>query len=149
MAMDTRYFFVYGSLRPDDDSGQPWTKTAVSGLNAQRARLSRARMYHDYNYACIVLDSEEFSSKDCITGYVLSTNDDRLFREKLQLFDQIEGYRGPNSSHNYYDRAVVDVELLDKENPSKVKAYVYHGTHVCKRKNLIPSGDWLQRNRER
>ena len=24
-----RYFFVYGSLRPDDDSGMPWTKQAL------------------------------------------------------------------------------------------------------------------------
>ena len=53
-----------------------------------------------------------------------------------------------------------DVELIpstsanvnnDNNNSIKtresVKAYVYHRTNQCKREKLIPSGDWLQRER--
>ena len=29
--------FVYGSLRPDDDSGMPWTTQAVFGLEYAKA----------------------------------------------------------------------------------------------------------------
>jgi len=52
---------------------------------------------------------------------------------------------------------VRDVELIpstsangnnnSKSKKESVKAYVYHRTNQCKRKKLIPSGDWLQRER--
>lgn len=29
------HMFVYGSLRPDDDSGQHWTKAFVDGFTVQ------------------------------------------------------------------------------------------------------------------
>jgi gamma-glutamylcyclotransferase (GGCT)/AIG2-like uncharacterized protein YtfP len=140
MISSVRYIFVYGSLRPDDDSQQPWTKEAVAGMKAEKARLRGARMFHEYRYACIILEPAN-SSDSFVHGYVMSTeNNDELFREKLSLFDSIEGYKGPNAS-NFYDRAVMDVEL---ESSSIVKAYVYH-RHGCNRENFIPSGDWLKR----
>ena len=143
--MAIRHVFVYGSLRPDDDSGQAWTKEAVRGLRAQKATLSKARLFHD-QYACAVLDSA-YDKNHSILGYVLSTNDEELFKEKLALFDKIEGYKGPDYS-NLYDRTILDVELLpsNEQNPTSVEAYVYHGTNRCNRENPIPSGDWLQRN---
>jgi len=168
-----RHFFVYGSLRPDDDSCQSWTKSAVSGLSAQKARLLNARLYEE-EYACaVLLDSSSSSSPENgssnggsdnnhIVGYVLSTNDEQLFKEKLQLFNEIEGYQYDGSPNNLYDRTVRDVELIpstiDDNNNNinnnnniqareSVKAYVYHRTNQCKREKLIPSGDWLQRER--
>ena len=112
---------MYGSLRPDDDnSGKSWTKSAVAGLKHQKAKLLNAKLYQE-EYACaVLLDSSlspEISSggsgsdNNSVMGYVLSTNDDELFKEKLQLFDQIEGYTGSSSS-NLYDRTVRDVELI-------------------------------------
>ena len=169
MSTAIRHFFVYGSLRPDDDSKQSWTKSAVSNLYAQKARLLNAKLYEE-EYACAVLldslSSEEISSgdsgsnNDSVIGYVLSTNDEGLFNEKLQLFDDIEGYNYDGFPNNLYDRTVRDVELIppttanvnnDNNNSIKtresVKAYVYHRTNQCKREKLIPSGDWLQRER--
>ncbi|KAL3790248.1 hypothetical protein ACHAWO_001323 [Cyclotella atomus] len=141
-----KYVFVYGSLRPDDDSAQPWTRDAVAGMIAEKARLPRAKLYHD-RYACVVLESLEDRSKtktslsdSYVHGYVLSTSDKEMFKQKLSLFDRIEGYNGPGSL-NLYDRTVVDVELESRT----VMAYVYHGSHRCSKRNLIPSGDWLQR----
>ena len=151
------------------DSKQNWTKSAVSGLLAQRARLLNAKLYQE-EYACAVLLDSSLSSEissggsgsdnNSVMGYVLSTNDEQLFKEKLQLFDQIEGYNFDGSSNNLYDRIVKDVELIpfttdgsNNNNNSKesktesVKAFVYHRTNQCDRKKLIPSGDWLQRER--
>ena len=34
--------FVYGSLRPDDDSGMPWTKSALVGMNYKKATVKDA-----------------------------------------------------------------------------------------------------------
>jgi len=84
-----------------------------------------------------------------VVGYVLSTKDEDLFKQKLALFDHIEGYRVPGARNNFYDRTIVDVDLLPtgKQKAESVKAYVYHGTHFCSRSNLIPSGDWLKRTR--
>ena len=163
MSKAIRYFFVYGSLRPDDDSGQSWTKSAVSNLHAQKARLCNAKLYQE-EYACaVLLDSSSSKSSgcgindNCIVGYVLSTNDEQLFKEKLRMFDEIEGYYSSSSNNNEYDRTVRDVELIpstktDGNNSSigktrSVKAYVYHRTNQCDRKKLIPSGDWLHRER--
>ena len=53
-----RHIFVYGSLRPDDNSNQTWTKDAVSGLTAQRAKLYNTKLYHD-QYACAVFDEND------------------------------------------------------------------------------------------
>ena len=169
MSTTIRHFFVYGSLRPDDDSGQSWTKSAVSNLKAQKAKLLNAKLYQE-EYACAVLldsssSSPESSGSGCgnnnnnyIMGYVLSTNDEQLFKEKLRLFDEIEGYNS-SSSINLYDRTVRDVELIPSttnvnnsnsdsiQTRESVKAYVYHRTNQCDRKKLIPFGDWLQRER--
>lgn len=44
-----RHIFVYGSLRPDDDSGMPWTHDARADMRGQKALVRGARMYkHDY-----------------------------------------------------------------------------------------------------
>ena len=169
MSTAIRHFFVYGSLRPDDDSKQSWTKNAVSGLYARKARLCNAKLYQE-EYACAVLlvdspssikssgNSSSGSDNNSVMGYVLSTNDEQLFKEKLRLFDQIEGYNYDGSPNNLYDRTVRDVELIPStsnvnnnsnrssiQTRGSVKAYVYHRTNQCKREKLIPSGDWLQR----
>ena len=90
--------------------------------------------------------------------FYVSTNDEQLFKEKLQLFDQIEGFNYDGSSNNLYDRTVRDVQLIpsttdsnnssNKQSIESVKAYVYHRTNQCNREKLIPSGDWLQRERD-
>ena len=39
---DIKSVFVYGSLRPDDDSGMPWTKSALVGMEYQKAKVMDA-----------------------------------------------------------------------------------------------------------
>ena len=47
-----RSIFVYGSLRPDDDSGMPWTKEACDGMNYCKAIVKDHCMYID-TYASV------------------------------------------------------------------------------------------------
>ena len=42
MRNTAKAFFVYGSLRPDDDSGKAWTKEAVDGMTARKAIVKDA-----------------------------------------------------------------------------------------------------------
>ena len=139
--MQVRHVFVYGSLRPDDDSGQSWTRDAVAGMNSQRAVLRGAQLFRD-QYACAVINPG-LSNDTSIQGYVLSTSNDDLFYSKLKLFDQIEGFHGPNNSQNLYERDVMEVHVGGSQGT--VKAYVYHRA-ACSREHLIASGDWLKRN---
>lgn len=148
----TNYVFVYGSLRPDDDSGMPWTQTALKGMQCQKAYLQGAKLYKD-TYASVVLGfSEEFR----VIGWVVTTPDSARFSEKLCLFDQIEGCN-PESGGGLYQRAVVDVRLnlsdprfcvngpIGSEGQC-IRAYVYHRPD-CDRGEWIESGDWLERVR--
>ena len=49
--------FVYGSLRPDDDSGQLWTQKACLGMCARKAKVKGAQLFKD-SYAVAVLEKE-------------------------------------------------------------------------------------------
>ena len=53
---------MYGSLRPDDTSGQQWTKDFVAGAEATPARLRGASLYQEH-YAAVVLEEEEGRSR--------------------------------------------------------------------------------------
>ena len=136
-----RHVFVYGSLRPDDNSGQSWTRDAVEGMNAHRAELRKAQLFRD-QYACAVINP--CLSNECsIKGYVLSSSDDDLFCSKLKLFDRIEGFYGSKHSQNLYERDVMEVHIDGSQET--VNAHVYHRA-ACSREHLIASGDWLRRN---
>ena len=66
---EARACFVYGSLRPDDDSGMPWTEKAVEGMMAQRATISGFSMFKK-GYACAVKSG---NPKDKLVGWILTT----------------------------------------------------------------------------
>merc|ERR1711935_515461 len=49
------HIFVYGSLRPDDNSRQPWTDEFISGMTARKATIGSAMLFWDsypQGYAC-------------------------------------------------------------------------------------------------
>merc|ERR1712070_903360 len=68
------YIFVYGSLRPDDDSGMPWTEQACQGMLGQKAVVKAAKLYHD-QYAVAVLHTDETPDDAQVIGWVLSHHD--------------------------------------------------------------------------
>lgn len=52
--MEAQALFVYGTLRPDDDSGATWTHDFLKGLRSQKAVLRNAQLCFDV-YPCAVL----------------------------------------------------------------------------------------------
>jgi gamma-glutamylcyclotransferase (GGCT)/AIG2-like uncharacterized protein YtfP len=147
------FVFCYGSLRPDDDSGMPWTEEAVRGMRGQPATIQGAKLFVD-TYASLVLDDDKTDgTNNLVVGWVLTANND-LFQEKMKYFDRIEGY-DPDGS-GLYERAVARVRLGDPakaiggnpigEQGTCLRAFVYHRPD-CNKECLIESGDWLCRDR--
>ncbi|CAB9501991.1 expressed unknown protein [Seminavis robusta] len=139
---ECRYVFVYGSLRPDDESNKSWNQDAVSGMLGQWAELRGAHLYND-KYANVVFEGAK--SEDTVYGWVLTAGKS-WFTKRLKLFDLLLGQTGGS-----YERTITKVWLLGdpKIGPpgSSVMAYVYHIPNGDKsEENLIPSGDWLLRN---
>ena len=141
---ECKYVFVYGSLRPDDDSGMIWTQNSVAGMLGQLARLPRAKLYIQ-DFATVSFDgaTEEHS----VVGWVLTAGE-AVFKKKLAEYDLIQGY-DPHGS-GYSNRTQRDVWLLGDTNIAPagtcVKAYVYHRSVMLDEKYWIPSGDWLRRD---
>lgn len=52
--MEVQALFVYGTLRPDDDSGAAWTRQFLEGMDSRRAILRNAQLFFDV-YPCAVL----------------------------------------------------------------------------------------------
>ena len=125
-----RHIFVYGSLRPDDDSGQAWTAEYVDGFDVvARAVLPEALLWKD-TYACVSLDG---TSDDVVNGYLLGIPDPskRLAWEaKLAQADQIEGFDPEDPvGGSLYQRAivraaVVNTDMVGYDGYDAVWAYV-------------------------
>eukprot|EP01083_Nonionella_stella_P171169 584087_1 len=141
-----RRFFVYGTLRDDDDSNACWTKSFVKDCIGQDALLYGFKLYKlsQANYPFAL----KTNSNDCVVGRLLYWNEDReFFVEKLQIADGIEGYHEADSEHNLYQREVVDVVIAGTKETEK--AIVYYRTNASKLMQnaiAIPYGDWLKRN---
>eukprot|EP00662_Eupelagonemidae_sp_cell21_P044322 gene44322-10496_t len=86
--------FVYGTLRPDDDSGAAWTEPFCEGMEALPARVKGLRLYLDR------LQTKWWARP----GARLMTcrDDDESWAEKCAMADRIEGYP------EFYSRAVVE-----------------------------------------
>ena len=138
--------FVYGSLRPDDDSGQMWTKQACEGMTARKAIVKGAQLFRD-TYASAILGRDGHK----VVGCVLTIDDDAAFKEKLESYDRIEGYNAEDPSQGLYDRAVVVASFIDddgNETGETLETYMYHRTKIDETQP-VPNGDWLQRDRSK
>eukprot|EP00933_Yihiella_yeosuensis_P001939 TRINITY_DN10318_c0_g1_i1.p1 TRINITY_DN10318_c0_g1~~TRINITY_DN10318_c0_g1_i1.p1 ORF type:complete len:668 (-),score=138.27 TRINITY_DN10318_c0_g1_i1:292-2295(-) len=133
-------FFVYGTLRPDNDTQATWTKPFNQGLSGELATLSGASMYHEGSFPSVCLEKTRCS----VRGYLLTPEDktqfDQIMSSKLAEADCIEGYP------SLYDRAVVTVVTMSGESK---QAYVYHRNGRIDRLQCrcIADGDWLSRKR--
>lgn len=140
-------FFVYGSLRPDDDTGMPWTRNFADKTISKPATLSCARLYED-SYACVVLGrgaqtdapigtlDPDVTQEDQVQGYAVRPRVDKVsLSSLLKEADSIEGYP------SLYKRNVVTIKL---DNGQEMDAFVYHRPE-CEKDKHIPSGNWLER----
>lgn len=132
-------FFVYGTLRPDDDSGASWTKSFSEGLEAEVAYLPGASLYIDGRYPAVCFEDTSCSVKGMLLKPA-SSAPLTLLASKLTEADNIEGYP------DLYSRTVATVL---NENGVASPAYVYHRTGKFERSCSlrIADGDWLSRVR--
>lgn len=162
--------FVYGSLRPDDDSGMPWTHAACDGMigecrfravslkdcmsTGQKAVVTSAKLFHD-EYAVAVLKTDT-AQEGRVVGWVLSHKDPQIFAEKLASYDAIEGFNRQTPEGGFYKRTVTSAYLENQVREGQqqqigdpgdaVQVYMYHRTDPCL-ESPVPAGDWLARVR--
>ena len=135
-----RAIFVYGSLRPDDDSGQAWTKAACQGMDWIKAEVPDAALFKD-TYASAVLGKKGKK----VIGCILSCGDDEDWLEKLEQYDRIEGYdKNRKQEENLYQRKKVVAKIAG--SGEKVEVLMYHRPSANQSEE-VPNGDWLQRVR--
>jgi len=132
-------FFVYGTLRPDDDSGAAWTKAFCEGLDSEPALLPGASLYVDGRYPAVCLEQTRCS----VRGVLLtpsSKDKANVLGLKLKEADRIEGYP------DLYQRTVA---LVETASGQLKYAYVYHRTGRTDRKasERIADGDWMSRKK--
>jgi len=132
-------FFVYGTLRPDDDSGASWTKAFCEGMHGEVAFLGGASLYVDGRFPAVSFEQTQFS----VRGALLTPNSKdaaAVMAAKLEEADRIENYP------ELYDRAVATVWTA---SGMARRAYVYHRTGRTDRSECvcIADGDWMSRKR--
>ena len=133
---EIRFVFVYGSLRPDDDSSMPWTKEATNGMLHLKAIVYDYCMYFD-RYAAV--KSNRPGKK--VIGYLLSVDPTKnlCWEEKLKIFDEIEG-----TSRGLYQRVITSATVL--ETGEEVACFIYVKNDASEEYE-VPEGDWLKRDR--
>ena len=138
--------FVYGSLRPDDDSGQMWTKQACEGMTARKAIVKGAQLFKD-SYAVAILERPGHH----VVGWVLTHDDDAVFKEKLEGYDRIEGYNADNPEQGLYMRDVTEATLVDEDGNETGETeftYIYHRKGISENEP-VEDGDWMKRDRSK
>ena len=134
------HFFVYGTLRDDDDSGSPWTGPWIANCNAKDGQCPGYKMFQEkhLNYPYAVKTGDP---NDVLIGRVLTWNDSATILAKLKSADDIEEYEDGNPD-SLYQRTVVDIDgtpcYLYYQNPSQ---------SVIDRSVAVPNNDWLQRQK--
>lgn len=134
---DPKAFFVYGTLRPDDPSGAPWTKPFNQGMKSFPARLFGHRLYKE-QYPLVMSPDAGAKATDCVVGDLVFPISEYDWQEKLAQADSIEG------CPDFYQRKIVSVtRLLDN---STTRAWLYYRTAPVDAENIkhIPSGDWTK-----
>ena len=133
---EVRFIFVYGSLRPDDDTCMAWTKEANCGMLYSKAVVYDHCMFWD-TYASV---KSKRPGKQVI-GYLLSVDPSSKqvdFANKLKCFDEIEG-----TSRGLYLRMVTNAIIL--ETGEKVACFIYVRNGASEAYE-VPEGDWLKRD---
>jgi NAD-dependent deacetylase len=136
LAKSCHGIFVYGTLRPDDDSGASWTKSFCEGMDSEAAFLPGASLYIDGSYPAVCLEKTRCSVRGVLLTPAIGTD----MNEKMTEGDRIEGFP------DLYDRTLATVHTA---RGHAVHAHVYHRTGRTDRANCVrlADGDWLSRKR--
>merc|ERR1719242_2575235 len=140
-------FFVYGTLRDDDNSGAPWTAYWTKNASfCSYAKVYGFKMYKSkkLNYPFALQTN---NPNDYITGRLLQWNHKATFDQKLLEADHIENY--DENSFDGYTRSIMDVEIIQDGITDCTKAVMYFqkfGTQSLINCDEVPNGDWMNRD---
>ena len=132
---EQRLFFVYGSLRPDDITNQPWRDEWLEHGSMSLGTIVNARMYDD-TFACVeTTDTTDTTATlhGKVYGYLVSFPA-HLYLSKLKLGDHIEG------TPYLYTRELTKARVGD--TGIEVNAWIYTQNYCDKEKPVI-SGNWV------
>lgn len=114
------FLFVYGTLRPDDDSGAEWTKPWNEKCKSFKAEVNHAKLYF-HEYPVVVLDKSIGGDEDCknskVYGYVQTCDTEEQFAKLLKEGDEIE------DCPRMYQRTIASVYVYDFKQ--YVNAWIY------------------------
>ena len=130
LAHPPKWFFVYGSLRPDDPTNQSWRDAWLAGSVEQLPATVHGQLFKD-TYACAVLGD---TATHRIHGYVVRFPAGARHASKLRDADEIE------ACPSLYQRAAV---IATTTSGRRMLAWVYHRS-ACSKDNPVPGGDWVK-----
>ena len=81
-------------------------------MNGQKAIVKTAKLYHD-NWASAVLEDDPTSEQGKIIGWVLNHDNPETWKQKLELYDEIEDVNDPDDPESY-QRCVTSAYLLEE-----------------------------------
>ncbi|KYR00860.1 hypothetical protein DLAC_02917 [Tieghemostelium lacteum] len=150
--LECKSIFVYGTLRPDDNSGAPWTIEFKQDMVFKKCLFPNGILFYDSypSVTIITKDNEQdlnkiYKDNQCrgIIGYCATFNKNEGFGEKLSSADAIEEYP------SLYNRSLVTVYPIDEENnviqgEDSIQCHIYHRQN-CNRDIVLSDGDWLNR----
>merc|ERR1711933_53179 len=140
-------FFVYGTLRDDDNSGAPWTAYWTKNVSfCSYAKVYGFKMYKSKkaNYPFAIQTN---NPNDYIMGRLLQWNNPNTFQQKLLEADHIENY--DENDFDGYTRSIMDVETIQDGITDCTKAIMYFqqfGTKSLINCDEVPDGDWMNRD---
>ena len=146
-------FFVYGTLRDDDDSGAVWTAGWTAGCTARNGKVYGFKLYVQSRGASYPFAARSDNEYDCVVGRIVTWADSETVDAKRKKADQIEGYDDFfGNTQSLFQRKVVHVEDVDNGG-EKVEAIMYfqdapvRQMHQMPGREEVPIGDWLQRKK--
>eukprot|EP01080_Neovahlkampfia_damariscottae_P003103 gene3103-5273_t len=139
--MNVEGVFVYGTLRPDyTTKGDHW------GIIDKDCIWKYA---HTTNFTIFQNKTEFYpfavksNNNERIYGIIITWKDIQIFKKKLKLMDEIEGY-DEKAKDNWYEREIV--ECFTKEGNEKMKCYIYYQNSIHSDDCLFfESGNWLNK----
>ena len=126
-------------------------------MKTEMAYLKNVKLYRDRSIRAATVPGQE---GEITKGWVLSNDDPEVWKQKLERFDEREGYHGPESKWNSYVRteheayifdneaawnSVTSIEDIENKHSSKRTVYLYK-MDDCTKDDPMEGGDWLKRH---
>ena len=139
--MNVEGVFVYGTLRPDyTEKGDHWGVIDDECIwkygNTKNFKIYQQKSEF-YPFAV------KSTNNEIIYGSIITWKDEKIFKKKLKIMDEIEGF-DENKIVNWYEREIVD--CFTKDENKLMKCYIYYQNNNSLKDCLFfENGNWLNK----